>query len=67
MATAEFSKFAGILSAALSQKVVNVKLHVFYFIGIIKSGKRIPTRLINAKYVFHFKKGIVICPLVSLK
>lgn len=50
------------------QKAVNVKLHVFYFIDTIKSGKRIQTRLINAKYVFHLKKGIMICPLVrSLK
>lgn len=43
-----------------NQKAVYVKLHVFYFIGTIKSGKRILTRLVSPKYVFHLKNGITI-------
>lgn len=39
------------------QRVVNAKSHVFSLTHTIKSGKRLPTRLINKKYVFHLKRS----------
>ena len=48
------------------QRVVNAKSHVFSY--TIKSGKRIPTRLTSAIYVFYLRKEITVCPPVkSLK